>query len=111
MFEESARKLLKQLIKDGIVTDEMLEESGFMPHIIEDLKDDREWEQLYGHLSSYPHKEASDRVVSAVLGLDWKKEYEYKEYTDRNGYGLMLKVNKDEYDKICEAAREKYARL
>ena len=111
MCEENARKLIRQLIKDGVVTDEILEKYEFMPHDIEDLKSDRNWECLYGNLISYEHKEASDRAVASVLGTDWKRTYEFKEHTDKKGFSLMLKVNPEEYEKICEVAREEYAKL
>ena len=111
MFKESARKLIRRLVKDGIVTEDTLKEYEFLPSDIADLKSDRDWRCLYDNMGSYEHKKASDRAVTAVLGADWKKNYEFQEHTDYEGFGLMLKVNSEEYEKICEVAREEYAKL
>lgn len=103
----SIKNLLKDMYKKGIITDAMLEDYEVMPGDIEDIKDERDWETLYDRID-YDKKVQSDVVVEAALGLNWKASYQYKEQNKRGKYGLDIKINGDEWNKIYEKAREMY---
>ncbi len=69
-FNSNVKRLLRKMVADRTLTDEMLSRYEFSGAEIEELHNDKNYHALYDNLKNYELKKASDRAVVAVLGDD-----------------------------------------
>ena len=111
MFEESAKKLLRDLYIKGEITETLLDDY-FLSKDVNDIVNEMQWNYIYDNVSNWEVVRISQEVMAQVLGSDWKQKYEYKEIGKyKNKYSLWIKTTDEEYEKICEETKEKYAEV
>lgn len=105
MLREQERSLLRALVKEGTITRDTLDYHGYIPSEIEDAFDNLSPFTIYDNAGQDVMNRCK-KLVSKVLGQNWKDIYGYTEshYFSVNGhdntFGLTIWLTKEKYDQI-----------
>lgn len=101
------KEIVKRALDNGIVTEEELDDIGYLCIEIEEIKSDKNWHPIYDGLYDTGMVARNKHAIELVLGLSWKDKYDYSEKRKRGRYSLDICVTDSEFNKICKAYFER----
>lgn len=102
---ERERKVIREMLVKGNVTEEYLMDVGYFVSDIEDIKDEKEWKILCENVNAKEFEKCRT-AVEYVLGAEWKEMNDYKEYRKKGKYGIQIYLTNSCFNRICEVAQD-----
>ena len=96
MVSEREKEVLRLALKSKWIDDERLEEMGYLPSEIAEIKDEKKWMTVCLNVN-FDEYSKTMRVITDVLGAYWKRDYDHKIERKRGKYEVALYINDAEY--------------
>ena len=103
---EREKGMIRSALERGALTIKDLEYAEYSRKEIEYILSDKEWRILYSNIDDQATVKICQSAVAEVLGEGWRNVFDYSEGRKNGKFELMIFIEKERFDAICEKAKE-----